>query len=141
MAFRSTTSGLTLLTLAALTSACATVRRVPAPPGATSTTSEVERVRRGRGVLEGAAWGAGLGFTAGAVIGFTIQDDVQRDGPVTTGERLKVGAIVGVVGAIPGVLIGGAIGALVGHRDRVETVLPVVTPTTGGAMAGVGWTF
>jgi len=74
---------------------------------------------RGRGALEGLAWGVGLGVVSGMALAL-LQGDAKNVGdcgyPCTTGEKLQFwGPVFGVVGGAAGA----ATGALLGHRQRL----------------------
>jgi hypothetical protein len=105
-------------------------------PGGVSADQlrEVTIVRRGKGFWEGAAIGAGAGFLTGLVTGVVWQTSCSA-GPVVDNEQLstcpfttypsfskglQVGAVLGVLFAVPAGLIGGVTGAALGDRTTFK---------------------
>lgn len=81
---------------------------------------QVSRGRdRGRGALAGAAKGFGLGFVAGALLGAILDNGSPGDFLYMTQveQAALIGAIVGVVGIVPGSVYGAVKGS-----DRWESV-------------------
>jgi len=78
---------------------------------------EVKVVKRGRGALEGALIGLGVGILSGGVLGLVAGDSANRVDcgyPCTGEDKAKVtGAVFGGIGTGLGAIVGAAIG----HRD------------------------
>jgi hypothetical protein len=95
---------------------------------------EVTILRRGKGFWEGAAIGAGAGFLAGLVTGVVWQTSCSA-GPVVDNEQLsscplttypsfskglQLGAIMGLLFALPAGIVGGVAGAALGDRTTFK---------------------
>jgi hypothetical protein len=95
---------------------------------------EVTIVRRAKGFWEGAAIGAGAGFLTGLVTGVVWQTTCSA-GPVADNEQfsscplttypslskgLQLGAIMGLLFAVPAAIVGGVAGAAIGDRTTFK---------------------
>jgi hypothetical protein len=103
------------------------------------TLRQVTLVRRAKGFWEGAAIGAGVGFVTGLAVG-VIWNTNCSEGPLIDGEHpqascpvtenpsltggLELGAVLGVLFALPGAIVGGLTGAALGDRVVFTTDPP-----------------
>jgi hypothetical protein len=96
----------------------------------------------GHAVGRGVAGGAAIGFGAGAIVGAVTWEPCRGGGFMacflTPSSALEQGALVGILVAVPGAIIGGGIGALTRRRiwTPAELGIPEITavPQPGGGL-------